>query len=76
MDSSSYAIIIFFGTTNAYLKNDDDQHQFLEDLVTESMLGFTLVTYPTYIRWAWTLFCGLCRRRRRLQFHNSGAFGS
>jgi hypothetical protein len=46
MDPSSYAIIIFFGTTNAYLKNDDVQHQFLEDLVTESMLGFTFVTYP------------------------------
>jgi hypothetical protein len=46
MDPSSYAIIRFFGTTNAYFKNHDVQHQFLKDLVTESMLGFTLVTYP------------------------------
>jgi hypothetical protein len=46
MDPSSYAIIIFFGTTNAYLKNDDVQRQFPKDLVSEGMLGFTLVTYP------------------------------
>lgn len=46
MDPSSDVIIRFFDTTNAYFKNDDVQHQFLKDLVTESMLGFTLVTYP------------------------------
>jgi hypothetical protein len=46
MDPSSYAIIRFFGTRNAYFKNDDVQHQLLKDLVTVSMVAFNLVTYP------------------------------